>query len=138
MGFGKSETVGREKKDTISPLDHEFFYFPLIFVYICTIILTVQLYVIRGRPELFVVKGLDKIFFWILSLFSSSSTMLNFSKIIDQFLGPIPRSPESPIKTVMNSDQLLNNFDCGTPFRQTPYSLSGEQSPTAHCDDADN
>ena len=39
VGFGKSETVASEKKDTVFPLEHDFFLFSINF---STIVLTVS------------------------------------------------------------------------------------------------
>ena len=75
VSFGKSETVGSEKKYTVFSLEHDFFLFSIDF---CTMLLTGS-DSRTGRNNSG--QGFEKYYFSILSLSSK-----NISKIIDHFL----------------------------------------------------
>ena len=86
MSFGKSETVGSEKKYTVFSLEHDFFLFSIDF---CTILLTGS----DSRPgRNNSGQGFEKNYFFNFVTFFHLRLKF-FSKIIDHFLGPIPRDP---------------------------------------------
>ena len=86
VSFGKSETVGSEKKYTVFCLEHDFFLFSIDF---CTILLTGS----DSRPgRNNSGQGFEKNYFFQFCHFFHLRLKF-FSKIIDHFLGPVPRDP---------------------------------------------
>ena len=157
VSFGKSETVGSEKKYTVFCLEHDFF---LLFIDFCTILLTgSDSRAARNNSG----QGFEKNYFFQFCHFFSPSSKI-FRKLLIILLGPFPGTPAYILKIfskfnifhdyywnlIQNTwakitKKIIISNENSTEFwsiikKISPAagtlpgdSLSGEQSPTARC-----
>ena len=92
MSFGKSETVGSEKKYTVFSLEHDFFLFSIDF---CTILLTgSDSRAARNNSG----QGFEKNYFFQFCHFFSPLSKNIFRKLLIIFYDPFPGTPTYILK----------------------------------------
>ena len=92
VSFGKSETVGSEKKYTVFPLEHDFFLLSIDF---CTALLTGS-DSRTGRNNSG--QGFEKNYFFQFGHFFSPSSKNIFRKLLIIFYDPFPGTPTYILK----------------------------------------